>query len=208
MTKHVENMSIFCKALHHARMICMHKAHVARYCFMAGLYKQGFTHDLSKFSPTEFAESVRYYTGSDSPIVACKADKGYSIAWQHHKGRNQHHYEYWQDDFDHGGRPLQMPFKFALELVCDYLGAGHAYMGHNFSYQKEYEWWQDKKGKPIAMHPQTILFVENMLKYLAETEDTSALRKHTARKIYERAEREITPVNTTDRGAAEDAEIE
>lgn len=192
MGRQIENKSVFYRACCHAKMICIHKFHVARYCFAAGLYKQGITHDLSKFSPTEFIESLRYYTGSDSPIVACKADRGYSLAWQHHKGRNRHHYEYWQDDFDHGGRPLQIPFKFALELVCDYLGAGRAYMRRSFSYEQEYQWWQDKRNKPLAMHPQTILFVEGMLRQLAETNDISVLRSAHARKIYDRAECEAS----------------
>lgn len=171
----------------HFVKICVHKFHVAKYCFAAGLYWQGVTHDLSKLSPTEFVESVQYFQGDSSPILAAKEDKEYSNAWQHHKGRNRHHYEFWQDDFDHGGRPLRMPFKFALELVCDYLGAGEAYMGRDFSFEKEYEWWLDKKDKPLAMHLQTILFVDEMLRQVVEAGSTSPLRKENARKVYDDA---------------------
>jgi hypothetical protein len=52
-----------------------------------------------------------------------------------------------------------MPYKDAVEMLCDYLGAGRAYMGKNFTYQKEYEWWGNKISKPIAMHPNTIDFI-------------------------------------------------
>lgn len=32
-----------------------------------------------------------------SPNNAERADRGYSSAWLHHKGRNKHHLEYWID---------------------------------------------------------------------------------------------------------------
>lgn len=153
----------------HFIKICTHKHYVRKYCWKAGLHWQGITHDLSKFSPIEFWESVRYYQGNRSPIDACKEDKGYSNAWLHHKGRNPHHYEYWQDNFDKGGEPLLMPCKYAVEMLCDYLGAGHAYYGKSFTYRKEYEWWLDKKKKSLAMHPAIIKFIDKVLSDMAVT---------------------------------------
>lgn len=143
----------------HLGKILKHKYWVFYYCCKAGIPWRGIKHDMSKFSPTEFWESVRYYQGTRSPIDACKEDKGVSKAWMHHKGRNTHHYEYWQDNFDKGGQPVQMPYKDAVEMLCDYLGAGRAYMGKDFTYQKEYEWWGNKISKPIAMHPNTLDFI-------------------------------------------------
>lgn len=154
----------------HFHKICTHKRWVFHYCRKAGIGWRGFWHDMSKFSPTEFWESVKYYQGTASPIDAAKKDKGWSKAWMHHKGRNRHHYEYWQDNFDKGGAPLQMPFKDAVELVCDYLSAGRAYMGKNFSYAAEYEWWLNKISQPIAMHPQTMAFVDKVLLNLKRSE--------------------------------------
>ncbi len=87
------------KFFKHLNKILTHKRWVAHYCFMCGLYWQGIMHDMSKFSPTEFWESVKYYQGTRSPINACKEDKGYSMAWFHHRGRNKHHWEFWMDDF-------------------------------------------------------------------------------------------------------------
>lgn len=147
----------------HFKKICVHKYYVGKYCWKLGLYWRGITHDLSKFSITEFWESVKYYQGNRSPIDACKEMNGYSKAWLHHKGRNKHHYEYWQDNFDNGGQPVLMPFKDTLELLCDYLGAGHAYMGKNFSYGMEYVWWTNKSQKPLAMHPVNKAFIDYVL---------------------------------------------
>ena len=150
--------------LQHFAKVCKHKWWVFYYCCKAGIPWRGIKHDMSKFSPTEFWESVRYYQGNRSPIDACKEENGVSKAWLHHKGRNRHHYEYWEDNFDKGGEPLQMPYKDAVEMLCDYLGAGRAYMGKNFSYEKEYEWWLKKCEKPLAMHPQTKQFIDICLR--------------------------------------------
>ena len=83
----------------HFRTITHHKILVAKYCFRIGLYRQGLTHDLSKYSPTEFWAGAKYYQGDRSPNEAERADKGYSAAWLHHKGRNRHHLEYWVDSW-------------------------------------------------------------------------------------------------------------
>lgn len=155
------------KIFKHLKMILKHKYWVGKYCFKCGIPWQGITHDLSKFSPTEFIESVKYYQGTSSPVEAAKKDKGYSKAWMHHRGRNKHHYEYWQDNFDNGGEPLIIPYQYAVEIFCDYLGAGRAYMGKNFNYSEERKWWLNKQSKPIAMHPAIIMFL-NLCFIMAE----------------------------------------
>ena len=126
---------------------------------------------MSKFSPVEFFESVKYYSGTRSPIDACKEDKGISMAWMHHKGRNPHHYEYWVDNFDKGGEPKEMPIKYKVEMICDYLGAARAYMGKNFSYKAEYEWWQKKLELPRAQHQNDKDFVSLVLFWMKHFEE-------------------------------------
>lgn len=152
----------------HFGKICTHKYWVFHYCNKLGIPMQGIVHDLSKFSPTEFWESVKYYSGTSSPIDASKKANGYSNAWLHHKGRNKHHYEYWQDNFDKGGQALLIPYNYTVEMLCDYLGAGRAYNGKNFTYEKEYAWWVNKKSKGIAMHPVQIRFFDVVMMYLNE----------------------------------------
>ncbi len=159
----------------HFGKICKHKWWVFYYCCKAGIPWRGIKHDMSKFSPIEFWESVKYYQGNRSPIDACKEANGISKAWMHHKGRNSHHYEYWQDNFDKGGHPVQMPYKDAVEMLCDYLGAGRAYMGKNFTYHKEWEWWLNKCKKPLAMHPHIKEFITCVLINLAY--DESRIKK-------------------------------
>ena len=81
----------------HFKTITHHKLLVMRYCFRIGLYRQGLTHDLSKYSFTEFSRGCRYWQGNRSPNNAEREDTGVSLSWLHHKGRNKHHFEYWID---------------------------------------------------------------------------------------------------------------
>lgn len=150
----------------HFKKICQHRKYVRQMCWKVGLYKQGLLHDLSKFSPTEFRESAKYFSGDRSPIDNCKKENGYSLAWFHHRGRNKHHWEYWVDNFEKGTQPTLMPFNYALEMLCDYIGAGKAYMGDKFTYKAEYEWWL-KKRQTVIMHPIVWHFIEYILKELA-----------------------------------------
>ena len=73
----------FCTITHH-RML------VAKYCFRLGLYWQGLTHDLSKYSPPEFLVGARYYQGDHSPNEAERAERGYSSSWLHHHRQPAH----------------------------------------------------------------------------------------------------------------------
>ena len=51
----------------HLKTITHHRRLVRQGCFRVGLYRQGLTHDLSKFSPSEFWTGVHYYQGTRSP---------------------------------------------------------------------------------------------------------------------------------------------
>ena len=77
------------KALSHLHTINEHKLKVTWLCFRCHLYKQGLLHDLSKYSYIELKTGFHYYQGFRSPIDAEKEEKGYSLGWLHHKGRNK-----------------------------------------------------------------------------------------------------------------------
>ena len=109
----------------HTALVIRHKWGVLINCARCGILWRGIVHDLSKFSPSEFFESVKYYQGNRSPIGACRRAVGMSRAWLHHKGRNKHHIEYWLDG-DCAEHPM-MPYKYAVECVCDKLAATKTY---------------------------------------------------------------------------------
>lgn len=111
------------KVLNHKRLVFIH-------CVKCGLVWRGIVHDLSKFSLVEFSEGVKYYVGTYSPISKARKENGYSLAWIHHKGRNKHHIEYWQDIENE--QPMNMPYKYAVECVCDKIAATKNYKGKNY----------------------------------------------------------------------------
>ena len=128
----------------HFILITRHKWVVFKLCCRIGLFWRGIVHDLSKYSPTEFFESVRYYEGNRSPIVSTKQDKGYSEAWLHHKGRNKHHSEYWVDMNAPEKMPI-MPYKYTAEMLCDKLAAGIIYQGKNWNKGYPLEYWKKER---------------------------------------------------------------
>ena len=109
------------------KRILTHKYYVAKYCFQIGLYWQGITHDLSKFSYIEFSRAIKYWNDDISSLANERKILGYSQTFLHHRGRNPHHYEYWIHSLDDGGIPARMPKKYVLELICDYLAAAKTY---------------------------------------------------------------------------------
>ena len=76
-----KNQITFQKMMGHLKTILHHKRLVREGCFKAGIYWQGITHDLSKFSPTEFWVGARYFQGDRSPNNAQREALGYSDAW-------------------------------------------------------------------------------------------------------------------------------
>ena len=110
------------KVLGHLSTITKHRHLVIKMCFKCGMYKQGLLHDLSKYTPSEFISSVKYFHGDKSPITYEKKDIGYSNCWLHHKGRNKHHYEYWIDRKPASPliRVIPMPDKYILESVLQH----------------------------------------------------------------------------------------
>lgn len=137
------------------KRILTHKYYVAKYCFQIGLYWQGITHDLSKFSFTEFSGAIKYWDDNISSLAnECKI-LGYSQTFLHHRGRNPHHYEYWIHSLDNGGIPAKMPKKYVLELICDYLAAAKTY-GTNP--REEYIWWI-KQQSHMKIHQETKIYI-------------------------------------------------
>ena len=157
------------KFFKHFKLVCKHKWYVFLACCEAGIPWRGIKHDMSKFSPIEFLNSVKYYTGDRSPIDNEKDDKGYSYAWLHHRGRNPHHWEYWIDNLSSGGHALKMPYNCVKEMVCDWIGSGKAYLGKRWSREETYNFFMKKKrNDDIKLNVYTEKFIRTIL-YLYAT---------------------------------------
>ena len=119
------------------------------HCAKAGIFFQGLFHDLSKYLPTEFFMGVKYYQGTRSPNDAEREEKGMSTAWIHHKGRNKHHFEYWNDiDMkDHVYKSVKMPIKYVKEMFCDRIAACKIYFGKNYNDSSALDYFVRKRAK-------------------------------------------------------------
>ena len=150
-------------------------------CFRVGLYWQGLTHDLSKYSPTEFLSGAKYYQGTRSPNAAEREDKGYSEAWMHHKGRNRHHYEYWTDMSRQTRRyeSLPMPRKYLVEMVMDRRAACMTYEGKRYTDASALAYFNRGHERDL-MHPQTreeLCYILTMLAQKGEEETFRFLKE-------------------------------
>ena len=153
----------------HLKTVVTHRHEVCKLCFKAGLYWQGLTHDLSKFSPTEFINGVKFATGKKSPQTYERKRYGYSKAWLHHKGRNKHHSDYWVDIRPNGkSEPVNMPFKYIVEMLCDRVAASMIYLGDKFTAAAPLEYYETHKNEN-EFHEQTRYSLEQWLKHIALT---------------------------------------
>ena len=151
----------------HFRTITAHKILVMKYCFKVGLYRQGLLHDLSKYGPTEFLVGAKYYQGNRSPNEIERLETGVSSAWLHHKGRNKHHYEYWNDvGKDKVIAGVKMPLKYVVEMVMDRIAASRVYKGAAYTDRSPLEYFNLTKDY-ILIHPETKALLEKLLKMLA-----------------------------------------
>lgn len=166
----------------HFKTITHHRHLVMLGCFRIGLYRQGFLHDLSKYSPAEFCRGVQYYQGVRSPNAAEREENGYSEAWMHHKGRNKHHYEYWSDLSRETGKyeSVELPRKYLAEMVMDRRAACMTYQGKNYTQASAYTYFVNSRERAL-MHPNTqkqLEFLLTMLKDEGEKKLFSYLKHH------------------------------
>ncbi len=153
----------------HFKTITKHRHKVIKHCFKAGIGFQGLRHDLSKYAPIEFLNGAKYYDGSRSPNELEREDKGFSEAWMHHKGRNRHHFEYWNDYSPvlKKNTPVKMPLKYVIEMFCDRVAASKIYQGEKYSDEFPLKYFEGGRDHRI-IHPETSDLLEKLLTMLRD----------------------------------------
>lgn len=153
----------------HFQTITKHRHCVIAHCFRAGIGFQGLFHDLSKYTPTEFIPGARYYQGNRSPNERERELFGYSLAWMHHKGRNRHHFEYWNDlnPATKLYEPVPMPVRYVKEMFCDRVAASKIYQGKNYTDAHPLQYFLRGNAR-AKMAPVTADLLESWLTLLAE----------------------------------------
>lgn len=159
----------------HIRTVHHHRSLVRKHCFACGLYWQGLAHDLSKYSPSEFIPSVKYYQGWRSPYVYEKELHGYSQGWLHHKGHNKHHWEYWYDTLHGVWSPVPMPYNYLIESICDRVAACETYHGKDYKSSDPLDYFMNHDGGKY-MHPETAKEMQHILEIVRDNGQDEAFR--------------------------------
>ena len=147
------------KFFKHLKVVLKHKFFVFCYSCKLGIPFLGFIHDFSKFTPTEFLRSVKYFDGRKSPtIIERNSHDGFSYICARHVGRNKHHWQYWVDYTNHDIVINRIPFKRSLEYVADVLSASRVYNPKDFKPSVAYNYFLNHS-RFYLMHPATKEFI-------------------------------------------------
>lgn len=165
------------KFINHFKTITAHRHKVIYHCKKAGILWQGLRHDLSKYSPSEFSVGAKYYQGNRSPNEIERELYGYSPAWMHHKGRNKHHFEYWNDYNPKEDKvvPVKMPINYLKEMFCDRVAASKIYQGDNYNDSHPIEYFRKGRYK-MFINEETADTLEKWLLMLSEKGEEETFR--------------------------------
>jgi hypothetical protein len=150
------------KYISYFNYVFRHKYFVFVECLKYGLIWQGIIHDWSKFLPGEFIPYANYFysgdTRKDRFYTPSQGTDAFNRAWLKHQHRNPHHWQHWVLQEDDGNKfALEMPVKYAKEMVCDWRGAGRAQGFNDTS-----AWYLRNKNK-MVLHPKTRRLVHKLL---------------------------------------------
>ena len=142
------------RAWAHFKTITHHRRLVRKYCFRLGLYRQGLTHDLSKYSPCEFLRGVKYQQGYrhllEYGMYYCIVENG--------------------KVFIGGGK---RPLIYVAEMFCDRIAACKTYQGKQYTDASPYDYYERSLGH-ILIHPETAELIGKMLLVLKEEGEDAA----------------------------------
>lgn len=131
-------------------------------------------HDWHKFLPSEFFPyAASFYTPSGAKKKYAP-NSAFDYAWNAHQKRAKHHWQHWVLPMDSGKVVLlEIPRKYQLEMVADWLGAGRAITGG---------WtvvnWYTKNKDIIQLAPQTRAEIESLLVFVSLSKHFYPDQKH------------------------------
>lgn len=118
----------------------------------------GMAHDTSKTDPEEYdAYNAYFYGGNRSYQVV----QDFNYAWLHHIHNNPHHWQHWvliNDDPEEGEIIMDMPYKFILEMICDWW----AFSWSKGNLGEIFTWYEEHKNY-MKLSPKTRNIVEAIL---------------------------------------------
>lgn len=122
-----------------------HKWNVFKISIRKGYYWHALTHDLSKFSGSEFWSYAGYFYKDKE-----KYKHRFEMAWRHHYFNNKHHCQHW---LNIKGEPMDIPDKYIEQMIIDWEA-----MGLKFGDTAK-EYYLDNK-EDILLSPRTRINLE------------------------------------------------
>lgn len=122
-----------------------------------------YNHDASKNEPCEYKAYDDYFYGKNRSFSVVQ---DFNYAWLHHIHNNPHHWQHWvliHDDPDEAETILEMPHKYAIEMICDWW----AFSWAKNNLHEVFKWYAEHK-EYIKLHPRTRAFVEDLLDRIGE----------------------------------------
>lgn len=129
-------------------------------------------HDSSKMDSEEYQAYDAYFYGNKSAQVV----KEFKKAWLLHIHRNPHHWQYWVlncDEPDEGEICLDMPYKYIIEMICDWWSFSFA----TGDLSEIFDWY-DKHQDYIKLSDETRKTVEDILWALRERLGYNVMAHH------------------------------
>lgn len=128
--------------LRYLRYLARHKWFVYRAARSVGVPWLGVVHDWSKFRPSEFFPYREFFYGKPGQ----SAQEAFDGAWLAHIHRNKHHWQHYVLRQDDGQtKALEMPHRYAREMVADWIGAGLAITGRD----NLKDWYAENRNKML-----------------------------------------------------------
>lgn len=161
------------------KYVLRHKSFVNKECMSLGYRWRGLIHDMSKFLPSEYIPYANHFYNKDGSKREVRdksgfydpnntGDKKFDKAWLFHQKRNKHHWQYWVLPKDDGSiKVLEMPQKYLMEMICDWVGAGKAqgYLSPKEDPYYETRKWYNKNKDKMQLHENTRRIVERKIGY-------------------------------------------
>lgn len=157
----------------HFNYTTRHKFYVMIECFKRGLILRGLAHDLSKYTPSEFAGYANFFFNPDgtrkahTDLNSREVKKAFDDAWDHHQYMNDHHWQFW---IRLSGEPNEMSKEATDEMICDWIGAAKA------NYQNEPDIplpWYIQKESGLVLHENTRKYIEEQIGFVRSSNDTN-----------------------------------
>lgn len=130
-----------------------------------------FEHDASKSMDDEYEPYDTYFYGGNRSYHVVE---DFRYAWLKHIHRNPHHWQHWvliNDDPGEGEIVMDMPYKYIIEMICDWW----AFSWNKGDLGEIFHWYYEHKAY-MKLSYKTRMLVESILdeirKKLEEKEET------------------------------------